>query len=285
MRVVVIAPSGPIREAALEAGLATLRSYGFEAVVHPHTLCRTPLTAGTDEQRLAAVLDAAYDPRAEVVWCARGGYGAARLLPMLEAATVERGQPPRKLLIGFSDVTALHAFARQRWGWATLHGLVIAQNEQPAWPETAAVVRREKLPDAHDLQWWHAATDVTGEVVGGNLALIASLCGTPNQLPLAGRILMLEDVGEPLYRIDRLLEQVQQAADGRPAAVVLGDFNDIGETRGLTLREVAVDWARRWGVPLASGLQTGHAGHCRPVPLGGEATIDPAGRFEITQWD
>ena len=287
MRVVVVAPSGPVDRERLEGGVARLRGAGAEVEVHPHALAQTPLTAGTDEQRLAAVADAAWDSRSGVVWAARGGYGATRLLPALEKLTAQRGVPPRKLLVGYSDVTALHAFARRRWGWATLHGLMVV-NKGQEWPETLAAAAQGERPGAMAVGWWTPppAEAVEAELVGGNLALVAALCGTPDQIDAGGRLLFLEDVNEPLYKIDRMLMQLDQAGVTRGCrGLVLGTFSHTDEVEGLTLREVVLDFAGRTGLPVAAGLPAGHGDDCRPVPLGATWRITPAGEAACAAWD
>ena len=121
IRIGVVAPSSKIPQAEFRLGLNQIREAGMLPVVHPQCKKSDRFFAGTDEERALAFFDYAVDPRFPVVWCARGGYGAARILPYLENLTAERGVPERKLLLGYSDATALMEYTRNRWGWATLH--------------------------------------------------------------------------------------------------------------------------------------------------------------------
>ena len=140
------------------------------------------------ENAQSALFDAAMDPRFQIVWCAHGGYGATRILPLLERLQNEHGTPPRKLLIGYSDVTALHAFVGPRWGWATLHGLMPASNDfVPTAAEVIATVEMAKGRHP-ELEWEKtnltfltplAARSDRCRLVGGNLTLLAAMCGTP----------------------------------------------------------------------------------------------------------
>src|SRR5204863_1995083 len=118
----IIAASSVVPKAELNLGIAHLRDAGFEVTVHPHVLEHHFTFAGSDERRANALYEFACDERFDVLWLARGGYGATRILPLLDRLTSERGAPPRgKLLVGYSDVTVLHEFVRGRWNWASLH--------------------------------------------------------------------------------------------------------------------------------------------------------------------
>jgi muramoyltetrapeptide carboxypeptidase len=298
-RIGIVSLSSPVGPVELERGLARLRAVGLPYVVHPHALARSFVTAGTDEQRARSLLDVAFDDAVDVVWCARGGYGAARLLPLLAAATAGGRTPKPKLLVGYSDVTPLHEFVRAAWGWRTLHAPMVAAAGPPSptpeqWAAVDALVRGEPARCGYEspcLRWMAnaPAADDVGEVIGGNLSLWASLAGTPWQPDARGKILFFEDVGERLYRLDRMVVQLEQSGmlDGA-RAVVLGDFTDCedeahtmagedGQTR-VPLRptvsladgldEVFGRVARRLGVPLASGLTVGHGPNYWPLRLG-----------------
>src|SRR5262249_41413164 len=151
----------------------------------------------------------------DIVWCARGGYGAYRMLARVMELIEGKGKPPRKLLVGYSDVTAVLSFVRQQWGWKTLHAPMCGTGEfsdiAPAtWKEIKALVHGgEKLE--HRVKWWNTAPSsmIDAELVGGNLAVWLSLMGTKLQpASPAGKILFLEDVDEGLYRLDRMFAQL-----------------------------------------------------------------------------
>src|SRR5260221_7836802 len=120
--IALVAASSVVPRLDLQAGVDRLRAAGLDAVIHPQCFETHFTYAGTDQQRAAALWEVANDDRFDVVWLARGGYGAARLLPLLDDLTTAHGPPPRKLLVGYSDVTVLHEYARTRWHWPTLHG-------------------------------------------------------------------------------------------------------------------------------------------------------------------
>ena len=121
MRIGVVAPASPVGQIELSAGVEHLRKLGLDVKVHPQTAKQHFIFAATDLERAEAFYEYATDPSIDVIWSAGGGYGATRILSMLEDLAEERGRPPPKLLVGYSDITALHELVRSRWNWASLH--------------------------------------------------------------------------------------------------------------------------------------------------------------------
>ena len=268
MNVTVVAPCGPDSPLKLANGVGRLEDMGFAVTVDPQCYATTRYTAGPDAVRAAALFRAARDPGCDVVWCARGGYGATRLLPTLEAShappPTTSGRP--KTIVGFSDVTALHHFAAHRWGWRTVHGpMVCTKHREPDadFRATAAVVRGE-APAYAALHWLTAAPDapIDAPIVGGNLSVWATLTGTPFQPSPGGSILFLEDVREEGYAIDRMLTQLRQAGGlAGVRAFVLGPF-----TKGPAEDELP-GLFDDFGVPVAATLPSGHGDECAPLVL------------------
>lgn len=312
MEVAVVACSSQVPQAELDAGIARLKEAGFGVTLYPQCRSRHFTYAGSDQERAAALFDAAMDPRFQIVWCARGGYGATRLLPLLERLEKERGTPPRKLLIGYSDVTALHAFVSHRWGWHTLHGLMPASNDFVSTsPELAATLQ---MAQGHRpaLAWESSPLtfltnaperEIIAPVAGGNLTLLAAMCGTPYFPPLNDTILFLEDVGEAWYRLDRMMTQLSQAGALQGVrAIVLGNFKDCKdevtrptEPHKAALREpipeahalveIFGSAGRRLGIPVARSLPVGHGPDHWPLPLNAPYRLHPEGRLELVGWD
>ncbi|HEU4383453.1 MAG TPA: LD-carboxypeptidase [Anaeromyxobacteraceae bacterium] len=279
----VVAPASPFDPEPFERGLSVLRDrLGLVPRMRDDVGARSGYLAGDDGRRLAEWLEAASDPEARAVWCARGGYGVTRLLPRLEAARLLH--PPR-VVVGFSDITALHV-ALNRAGLVTVHGPVVTQLGSLA---PAAIDHLEAL-----LFGGAAAGDaggapapgsgvpaaavirpgrITGPLAGGNLQLMAHLAGTPFQPRLAGAVLFLEDVGERPYRLDRAFTQLRLsgALDG-VAGVCLGAFTDCDEP-GIggaeTMRRLVGDL----GIPAVEGIPAGHLPDNRALPLGSVVTL------------
>lgn len=306
MRVGIVATSSPVGKVELEKGLARFREAGFECVVHPDVLARHFVTGGNDQQRSASLLQYAFDDSIDLIWSARGGYGAARVVGELADATKKRGVPKPKLLVGYSDVTYLHEYVRNAWGWRTLHAPMVTAGPgttREMWNAAFAVARGERptLPyESPCLRWMANAptSDLTGEVIGGNMSLWTSLAGTPWQPSARGKILFLEDIGEKLYRLDRYAVQMEQAGmfDGA-AAIALGDFTDCDDESptmfaddGVTrvpmrpavslndgLDEIFGRVARKHGIPLAAGLPVGHGPGFWPLWLGVKHRLTASG--------
>jgi muramoyltetrapeptide carboxypeptidase len=282
--VALVAPAGPLAEGAVEHALARVRAWGWEPWLGEHARERHGFLAGTDAQRLADLNRALRADDIDGIWCLRGGYGTMRLLPHLEwAAMRERPRP----LIGFSDNTALH-LAMQRLGIVSFHG------PHPATPEmtdfSMSVLRGLVGSDAafgilpFPADGPARATTITAgaveaPLVGGNLALLAATLGTPYAVRTAGAILFLEEVGEPVYRVDRFLTQLLLAGvlDG-VAGIAIGRFSETPPANGgfalPSPEEVLAERLGALGVPTAVGFPFGHVDDNWTLPLGVRARLD-----------
>ena len=283
-RVALVAPAGPLRGAEdLARAEANTRALGWEPVVAPHALARTGYLAGDDASRAADVNAALRDPRVDAVWCLRGGYGAMRILAAIDwAALRERPRP----LIGFSDITALHAAAGRVAGVASYHGPTARAVLTPFSRDSLerAVARGGdpcgRAPAADCLRGGRAR----GRLVGGNLALLAALAGTPYAPSLDGAILVLEDIDEGVYRVDRMLRQLLLA--GMLAGVrgiAFGHCTNCAEESddgARRLDEVVGEIADALAVPCLLGVPVGHIDDQWTIPLGAEAELD-ADRCEL----
>lgn len=258
--VALVAPAGPADPERLERGTEVLAGLGLRVVHGASILAREGYLAGPDAVRAADLQDAWCDPGVAAVICARGGYGTTRLLGLLDWDAMAAAGP--KILLGSSDITALHRAFADRLGLATLFGPMpaCATISDPEGPEPVTFAHlREALFEGG------TPAPVTGDRVivpgraegrltGGNLALLAALCGTPYALRARGRIVLLEDVTEEPYRIDRMVTQLLQAGclDG-VAGIVLGSWVDCGDPLPVLTELLAP-----LGVPTVAGLPVGH---------------------------
>jgi len=276
-RVAVVAPAGPVPREAFAAGAAILS--GRYTLVHEERIfARDGYLAGDDDARARELAAALGDPAVEAIFCARGGYGLMRILDRLDAAAFARAP---KLIVGFSDVTALHAWAA-RAGVASLHGPVVTQlGRVPAEDAAALFALCESPSPPPPLTGLRALHGGRGEgpLVGGNLEMITRLVGTPYALPLDGALLFLEDVGERPYRIDRQLTQLRLAgALDSLAGVVLGDFVGCVEKDGSgpDAETVLAERLGARGIPVVAGAPIGHGERNRALPHGARARVDAA---------
>lgn len=274
-RVAVVAPSGPVPQGRVEAGCALLRSLGLDVVLGAHVRERRRYLAGRDEDRAADLQDAWCDPSVRAVVCARGGYGATRVLPLLDWSALAAAGPT--LLHGASDITALHAAFAARLGVATSFGPMPTSDVLTAGepdPASLTSLRAAWFEGTYEIKGTDTLRpgQARGPVVGGNLSLLCAALGTPYAGPTArGAIALLEDVAEHPYRVDRMLTQLLQADwfDG-VTGVVLGGFTDCGGGVEETLAERLLPL----GVPLLAGLHVGHGPTQLTLPLGVDAVLD-----------
>jgi muramoyltetrapeptide carboxypeptidase len=270
----IVAPAGPFDAEALRRGVARLGAR-FDVRVSEGIFEREGYLAGDDRRRLDELWAALEEPETAAILCARGGYGTMRLLDRLPIDRIRRA---RKLLVGFSDVTALHA-AWARAGLRSLHGPMVATlgGASDALFDRFVAALAGELPPPAPVEPWTAGS-AEGPLLGGNLALLASLAGTPFLPPLAGAVLFLEDVGERPYRVDRMLTQLRLAgAFAEVAAVVLGRFTACEPgPDGVTVEDVLRDRLADLRVPVAAGLPAGHVEDNLELPLGAEVALDGA---------
>jgi len=283
----VVAPSGPVDALRLERGCAVLRGLGLEVSGAPHVAGRTalpylPYLAAPDAARAADLEQAWLDPGVDAVWAAKGGYGAARTIAHLDWAAL-RAAAVIKPLVGSSDSTALLAAFGARLGVATWFGPTVAGPvlgaAEPDATSVAALCRALLAPRApvtigggHALL---AGAPANGLTRGGTLSMLCSLAGTPDLRSARGAIVVLEDVSEAPYRIDRLLTQLLATGwlDGA-AGVACGSWTGCGPPADV--EAVLVDRLARLGVPVVAGLPFGHGPVQATVPLGVPAVLDAA---------
>jgi muramoyltetrapeptide carboxypeptidase len=263
----VVAPSSAFDHERFLRGVQALRDIGLAPQYNEDIFSKAGHLAGDDARRKGELL-AALQSEARALILARGGYGLLRFATDIKDV-------PVKLLIGYSDTTLLHEIWH-RAGVPSIHGPMCTQlGEDPA-----ALARLRSLlygedPGAID---WEPETARGGRVEavlrGGNLASLASMCGTPLQPQLAGAIVLLEDLNEPPYRLDRLLTQLLQSQAFEGArAFVIGDLTGPGEEPGGRIETVA-ERLLPLEVPLVFGAPFGHAGRNQPVALGIQHALD-----------
>lgn len=284
--IAVVAPAGPADPALVQQVPALIEAQGWRARIYPGCWQRSGFLAGPDSRRLTDLQAAWADDEVAALWCLRGGYGSGRLLAQLDGAAL-RGRP--KLLIGYSDITALHA-ALDREGLLALHAPMPASDLLLPGREADAEALFSLLRDGlHAGTCWAPPLApgalrrpgmARGRLLGGNLSLLAALCGTPWQPRTEGRLLFIEDVSESLYRVDRLLLQLAQAGLLAAAAgFILGSFSEAEDPL-----PVLQDHLGALGKPVLGGWPTGHGTPNRPLPLGALAELDAdAGTLRVRQ--
>jgi muramoyltetrapeptide carboxypeptidase len=279
----VVNPGAAVEREHLERGIGVLTSMGFRVKVSARALARDGILAGVDRERADELAAAFADSEVRAIFCARGGYGCGRLLPLLDFEALAHTPKP---FIGFSDETFLLNPLVQSAGMVAFHGPMLAMDLAHVLTERSREHLRRLL--CGELATFHLDAReavhpgvAEGELIGGCLSVVVAMLATPYAPDFAGRVLFLEDTGERAYRIDRMLVQLRQSgALGRVAAVVFGALRAIDgseqETR-LIARFVAEQTAGL-GVPVIAGIEAGHGTENLAIPLGVRVRVDAASR-------
>lgn len=282
----VVAPAGPADPAHLAQVEPLLAAQGWRTRLMPGCHLSQGYLAGTDARRLQDLHDAYADPGIDALVCLRGGYGAMRLLDRLDAQHIARHP---KLLVGYSDITALQAWL-DRLGRPSLHAPMLASDlVRPGRQDDARALfsqlrsglrAGEVLAPPLDPSGLCTGGRAQGRLVGGNLRLVAALAGTPWAWRLQDAVLFIEDVDEPPYRVDRDLCQLRLCgALEALAGVVVGSF-----TGADSPREVLAHYLEPLGKPVLGGWPAGHGTPHLPLPMGVRVELD-AGRGTLTLLD
>ncbi len=273
----IVAPGYPSPLDQVADGISYLQNWGLKARAPKDMIQKHFLHANVDEKRFAFLKVAIESPDSKVIWCSRGGYGSNRLLPLLTKMKVPKTQ---KILIGLSDITSLHHFFAQEWGWSTLHACVLDRLGRHALPpELEKELHGILFGDVTEVSFKNLkplnakareVKKIKSKVVGGNLTVLQSSMGTPFEIDADDALLFVEDIGERGYRIDRMLEQFRQAGTFKKCdGLLIGDF--IGGEEPATGRDnfkkVFIRWAQDLDIPVWSGIPSGHAHIQRALPL------------------
>lgn len=295
-RIAIVSPSSSASEDHFKRLKQNMEFWGFEAVEGTSLRVQNGFLAGTDSERIADLHWAFSDPDIDAIWCIRGGYGSTRILDKLDFNLI-RKHP--KAFIGFSDITAFHQAIHQKTGLVSFHGPVSGGEH----PELTRQWFRAVLMDAEKNLRLSAIKPVSetpaeeetprvirggkarGALCGGNLCLLAALCGTPFQPRFAGKIVLLEEIDEAPYRIDRMLTQLLHATDLRKAAgIALGIFSECRPKNASPTFSLAQTLQERLGnlnIPVCYGIPFGHVPVNATLPMGVAASLD-ADALELT---
>lgn len=277
--VIIFSPAGRVLNANIDNAVRTLESWGLEVLVSRNAKNEYYNFSGTEEERLSDLQWALDHPEAKAIFAARGGYGAIHLLDKLDW-TVFVQQP--KLLIGYSDITNFHAVVNNL-GFPSLHALM--PNSFPMADETnASLDSLKQVLLAQDYTVSFRCSDsvpdccIEGEIVGGNLSILYSLQGTPYAPLYDDKILFIEEVGEYLYHIDRMVHSLAMGGVfAKIKALVVGDFTDIKDNEnffGKTVEQIIQTVVKPYGIPVIFGLKTGHGAPTLALPLGCRTTLE-----------
>ncbi len=272
----------------IDLAIAQVEALGFKVKLGKYARQRVGYFAGTDEQRAHDINAMFADDSVDAIFCYSGGWGSPRLLPLINYDVIA-GNP--KIILGYSDITALLNAIHQRTGLVTFHGPVMAQR-LTSWTQDnlrRTLMQTEVLGELNnppkpegelvDREFWKQTFrggKARGKLVGGNLSLVAAMCGTPWQVQTQDAIVLLEDIDEDPYRIDRMLTQCAQAGlFERAAGVVFGYCTDCSvDGPSFSIEDVLTDRFATLNVPSFSGFAFGHIKEMHTLPIGLSASLD-----------
>lgn len=280
-KVGVVAPAGPVDLLELEAGLKVVRGMGFQPVLGDHVKDRQHFLAGKDKDRAGDLMAMFENPEIKGIFCARGGYGANRILPLLDSRIIRKNP---KVVVGSSDITLLLIYLIQKCGLVAFHGPMVSGSfgckpmkiSKTQFRKMVTGVKEGGLltaPQAHVLQEGTAR----GRLVGGCLTLLCRSLKTPYEIQTGDGILLIEDVNEPAYRIDGMLWQLKTAGKFREVkGIVFGEMVNCRFDEGQKgqLDDLIRDMLPKRSIPVLTHCPVGHGNEMWTLPLGIEATLD-----------
>ena len=278
-RIRIVAPAGKVSKEKVLPGIELLQDIGYEIIVGKHVFDRHFQYAGTDQQRVADFQEAINDPQTKAIICARGGYGSVRIIEKLDFSPFLKNS---KWLIGFSDITVFHSVLN-RLGIASIHGAMPAfflENKKPSKSfhslmELLTSGNSEIRLNSHSL---NCEGNCSGELVGGNLSLLYSFQGTPWQLDTKGKILLIEDLSEYLYHLDRMMRNFRLSGQlSGLAGLVVGSFTEMQDNEspfGKSAYEIIREVVDGCHFPVYFDFPSGHIAKNLSLMLGANYRLE-----------
>jgi len=292
----IVAPGATFNREKFDKGIDRIKSMGLRPIFSPSLFSRDFLFAGTVEERASDFIKFARDPQIKAIWCVRAGAGAYAVAQLIAEKCGKHKIPKRsKMVIGMSDVTALHLLLTQTWKWPVIHGPLIERLSSELFQGLEEEVLSQtlfqksyKLRISEGLTSIGKQSDVTGVLTGGNLSLLASSIGTKWELDSRNKILFIEELSEPAYRIDRMLCQLQSAGKFKNLkALVVGSFTECLDKDGKERwEEVFQRYFSKALFPVLLGVKSGHGDVRLALPFGFKVRVsnrDSKPRFEILE--
>ncbi|MDY7395929.1 LD-carboxypeptidase [Aureibaculum sp. 2210JD6-5] len=290
--VMILAPAGIVKDTiGVENGIALLKKWGLSVKLGKNLFNQHFKFAGTDAERLADFQNALDDDNIKAIWCARGGYGAIRILDDLDFTKFKQNP---KWIIGFSDITAFHNEIH-KMGIETIHGIMPLTYKPDEKEQRYAIKSLKKAFFGKRVRYrvaesdYNREGDAEGVVVGGNLSLVYSMLGSKSQIDVSGKILYLEEVGEALYHIDRMMISLKRAGyfENCKGLIIGGMSNMKSEPSefGMSYEEIILDAVKAYDFPVAFDFPAGHITDNRTIILGREVELKVKGSKTVVKFE
>ncbi|MGB8356410.1 MAG: LD-carboxypeptidase [Chthoniobacteraceae bacterium] len=280
--IAVVSPGRWLAPDKIESGCEILAGHSLQTRVSKQNFLRDHQFAGTDEERLRALNEAIRDPAVKAIICARGGYGCGRIADGIDCDALSANP---KIVIGYSDVTALLCHIHKHTGLVTFHGpMLYTFSRQPTHLSISSFIR--SVTAREPLSYHFSAGEIRvlrpgigeGRLIGGNLSLISSSIGTSSAIDTRGAVLFIEDVDERLYRIDRMMLHLKRSGLlENLAGLIVGEpvnFTDDDIPFGRQLDEIVLDYCRENTFPIASNFPCGHGKSIITLPIGIDVRLE-----------
>ncbi len=284
-KIAICSPAGPVKPEVVEDAVKVLIEQGWKVEVMPHALGKNGYLSGTADERFGDMKAAFADPEVRAILCARGGYGVVHIMDRLNALPIENDP---KWVIGFSDISALHALMARK-GIASIHASMCAHIKEgaddPDNRDLFAILRGERPAHVFDSHSFDRQGIATGVLRGGNLAVLAELINTPYDLLRPDSILFIEDVAEPVYKIERIIYQLRLSGLlEKTRGMIIGQFTDYKpDSNHADMESMIRDAIAGYDFPVAYNVPIGHVDHNIPVIESATVTlkVSPSGRNSI----
>lgn len=279
--IAIVSPSGPIKSDSLDFAIETINSWGLKASIGKHAFDKYGVFAGTDADRAADFQKALNDKKVKAILCARGGYGAIRIVDLLDFSKFLKHP---KWIVGFSDITVLHA-KLQSLGIESIHGTMA---------KSFSAVTEKSLKSLHDTLFgkysqtlkstkskFNRAGKCKGELIGGNLSMLYSMRGVPFEYDYTGKILFIEDLNEYLYHIDRMIQNLKHSGilsriNGLVVGTMSGMKNGVDEYAG-SIEEIILDAVSEYNYPVMFDFPSGHEAENHAMIFGAQHKMNVEG--------
>lgn len=274
--VAIVAPSGILKNriGEIEKAKLLLKSWGLNVVIGKYIFNQENHFSGTDDERCEDFQNAMDDPKISAIWCARGGYGAVRILDKLNYTKFKKNP---KWVIGYSDITALHSQIHNE-GFESIHAMMCTslQDDEKTIKETISTFKDALFgkPLLYTLKGssYNKTGTVIGELVGGNLSILQTMLGSKTSIDTSGKILFIEEIGEYKYHIDRMLQSLKRAGYfDNCKGVIIGDMTKIRKNTtpwGSSIEQLIIDVLADYDFPVAFNMHAGHAKDNRALVFG-----------------
>ncbi len=276
--VAIVSTARKISKEELMPALQLLESWGLKAVLGKTIGAEANQFAGSDDLRTADFQQMLDDPNIKAIWCARGGYGTVRIIDKLNFSVFKKNP---KWIIGYSDVTVLHSHIHNS-GIETLHAQMCLEIENKT-PETVESIRKVLFGENYNIEFERKGSlaslgVIKGQLIGGNLSVLYSLCGSASEMKTDGKILFIEDLDEMLYHIDRMMVNLKRSGYLRNLkALIIGGMTEMKDNKvyfGKTAEKIIIDLVKEYKYPVISNFPAGHIRDNRALIMGREVELN-----------